>query len=330
MLRSCAQYIFLATCLLATSARAQSALTLDWDAPAECPKAAWVEASVRRLLSTPPSDPLQVRAVVRPDGSEWVVDLRFEGAARGTRRLRAASCESVARAAALIVALALDPQAAALASEEMAQAEAPRSVPPVVPPPPPAPPSPPTRPVRSSPVAHATRARIHGHGFVAAALEHGYVPGVVPAAIVGGGVGARLWRADLLVQIAPFASGALEDRPRYGADFSVLAAELRGCVGPAWTWLALEGCAEFRGTHVTGHGTGLTESYRAHAALFALGAGVLVRIPSRTRLAAEASVDTSVPFTRPSFVLLEGDREQAIHRVPMLTARATLGVSLRF
>ena len=326
----------MAACLLATNARAEAPLTLDWTAPAGCPDAAWVEASVLRLLSTPPTEPLRVRAVVRPDAAGWQVDLRLEGAARGTRRLRAASCESVARASALIVALALDPQAAALASDEMARGEAapapvaavplptpaPATVPPVVPAP--------ARPSRVPPRTEARVRELRGHGIAAAAVELGYVPGLAPAALVGGGLGTRLWRADILLQIAPFSSGSVEGSPAYGADFSLLSAEARGCVGPSWRWVSVEGCGALRATRVNGRGTGMDESYRDHASLLSLGAGVLVRVPSRSRVAAEAGVDATVPMTRPSFVVLEDERERTIHRISAVSARATLGVSIRF
>lgn len=337
MVRVRARSLLVAAWLLTTTtARAQSPLTLDWNAPAECPDAAWVEAAVLRLLPTPPTEPLRVHASVRPDpAGGWQVDLRLEGAARGTRRLRAASCESVARASALIVALALDPQAAALASDEMARAEAaptpaipsPAALAPASGPMPDATPRPAT-PAPRSPTA--PRRRLRGHGLAAVALETGYVPGLTPAALVGGGLGTRLWRADILLQIAPFSSGAVRNSPGYGADFSLLSAEVRGCLGPSWQWVAVEGCVGLRATRVNGRGTGLDESYRDHASLLSAGAGVLLRIPSHTRVAAEAGFDASLPMTRPSFVLLEGDRELTIHRIAPVTARATLGVSVRF
>ena len=325
----------MAACLLATHARAEAPLTLDWTAPAGCPDAAWVEASVLRLLSTPPTEPLRVRAVVRPEAAGWQVDLRLEGAARGTRHLRAASCESVARASALIVALALDPQAAALASDEMARGEAapaPVAAGPLMTPAPAAavPPVAPSRAARVPPRTEARVRELRGHGIAAAAVEIGYVPGLVPAALVGGGLGTRLWRADILVQIAPFSSGSVEGSPAYGADFSLLSAEARGCVGPSWRWVSVEGCGALRATRVNGRGTGMDESYRDHASLLSLGAGVLVRVPSRSRVAAEAGVDATAPMTRPSFVVLEDERERAIHRISAVSARATLGVSIRF
>ena len=290
---------------------------------------------MRRLLASPPAAPLHVRAVVHRVEVGWVVELTLEGAARGTRTLRAGTCESVGRAAALIVALALDPQAAARVSDEIEHAEAPAPLPspaPVRPPEPtrrPAPGRPPT-PDRPPLVQKSRREGVRGQAFVLLAAEHGYVPGVVPALQLGGGLYGRFWRADLVLQSAPFARGTLDEAPRAGASFATLSAEARGCAGPAWNWLRIDGCAGVRGTRIGSHGTGVTESYRAHAEVLAATLGVRVRVPSRTRVAAEAGLGADLPVTRPDFVLLEGERERSVHRVQPVALRAAVGVSVRF
>ena len=90
-------------------------VTLEWNAPGECPGQQEVVATMSSLLRRRPpgaaSQALAVRALVARRGARmYVLHLTF-GSARGrqTRTLRADECTSLARATALLVALRLDP-----------------------------------------------------------------------------------------------------------------------------------------------------------------------------------------------------------------------------
>lgn len=94
--------------LFATPAHAQ--LQLRWHAPgASCPTQAEVEGEVRRLVGTEPLATYEAEAVIRHD-ARWELTLRAAG---GERRLEADSCRALGEAAALILALAIDPSLAA-------------------------------------------------------------------------------------------------------------------------------------------------------------------------------------------------------------------------
>lgn len=89
---------------------------LSWKAPEGCPERGDVLAEIGRLLGdrgAPSGDPIQVSAAVSREASgNFVVRIETPGdGATQVRELRGASCKAVAEAAALIIALMIDPSA---------------------------------------------------------------------------------------------------------------------------------------------------------------------------------------------------------------------------
>lgn len=292
------------------SAAAEPGLDLAWNAPPGCPDRAWVVAAVNRLVPSPPQA-LHVTGAVREDEGGFTVDLELSGPASGTRTLRAASCTSVARGAALIIALALDPQAATSAIEEAPPAPAP---------------APPLAPAASAPPAPRREAL----AFAGAVVIGGLLPTYAPGAVVGGGVAWRALRLDLSAELVPHASTSLARRPAVGADFALAGLALRGCAGHAWGGLAVHGCAAVRAARISGEGRGLVETYRDRADLLALEPGVLVRVPLGTRAGLALDAAAVLPLTRPDFVLLTNGPSEPLHRVSVVGLRAALTVDVRF
>lgn len=87
---------------------------LQWDAPEGCPDAqavlAWVEALA------PAAGSADARATVVLEGGEYVLQLEITGDATVTRTLQASDCRVVGRAAAVVIAVSLDPIAVAQTS----------------------------------------------------------------------------------------------------------------------------------------------------------------------------------------------------------------------
>jgi hypothetical protein len=88
---------------------------LQWDAQPGCPDAATVRAHVEDLLerplSAPTGDGMHVRThAIRAEGG-WSIDVivRTGGIERARRLPASATCEEAARAAALVIAIAIDP-----------------------------------------------------------------------------------------------------------------------------------------------------------------------------------------------------------------------------
>src|SRR5512141_398509 len=84
---------------------------LDWVAPAECPTAAQVLEDARGLVTSErpssPSERVTVHAVIEPIGdNRWRLSLRV-GSSK--RQVEASSCAELGRAAALFLALLVDP-----------------------------------------------------------------------------------------------------------------------------------------------------------------------------------------------------------------------------
>lgn len=101
------------------AARAEegSGFAFEWRAPEGCPSASVVEEEIAHLLGGPAReharDDLRVQATVER-GSHWLVTLETTSkTARGHRTIEAATCQGLANATALIVALLIDPDAVA-------------------------------------------------------------------------------------------------------------------------------------------------------------------------------------------------------------------------
>ncbi|HTM46519.1 MAG TPA: hypothetical protein VL137_16280 [Polyangiaceae bacterium] len=113
--------------------------SIHWQAPETCPSESAVHEEIQSLLagSTRSNTPLSVTAVATETDHGFSIDLQFDGP-RGSahRAVQNASCVELARASALIVALAIDPgvqidpnRKSALAEPPAAQ-EAPKPKPP--------------------------------------------------------------------------------------------------------------------------------------------------------------------------------------------------------
>ncbi len=100
--------------LAAAAFVAMAPLDLRWRGPADCPNAAHATASIERLLAghEPPQD-RHVRADVELSRGAYafVGTVRIDdGTSSGERALEGATCEQVADAASLIIAMAIDPR----------------------------------------------------------------------------------------------------------------------------------------------------------------------------------------------------------------------------
>ncbi|MCH9682234.1 MAG: hypothetical protein K0V04_12420 [Deltaproteobacteria bacterium] len=90
---------------------------VDWHAPPQCPDAQWVRREVAAHLGGGSTEPpsLDARAdVTNPANGRWELDLELRQGKEvvGQRQLSAPTCSELASAAALIVAIAVDPNVA--------------------------------------------------------------------------------------------------------------------------------------------------------------------------------------------------------------------------
>lgn len=200
------------------------AVELEWHAPQGCPTAPSVRARLAEYLgrSDATPEPTRVHAQVRRlDDGTWELALRFEAAPDEPRVLTNATCEGLAEAAVVVVAIAVAPPAPARLNE------------PRVPDPPARTPAPegPTSPARADAAARPAPARPVELSFAAlAGVGLGPVPvGLALAPSLA--VSAPRWRAGLVAIVEPARSLRLPDLPGSGSDL------LHWALGPEACWL---------------------------------------------------------------------------------------------
>jgi hypothetical protein len=251
-----------------------SALAIEWRAPSECPDEASLRGGVERLFGgSIPGTELSVRAELAAEapGYALVLETTAEGH-HGVKHLHDASCEELTRAAAVLIALAIDPNLALSEKDAAAWARTPDA------------------PLAESPARSETQRTspaetgageasqsnaspsktagaapvLAGDGSVAALGEVGTVPGFAPGVLVQ--MNARLGVGLLGMggeYLAPQRT-QVPGRPEIGALVGYVGGEAFGCVGAFAHRAAPAACAgvnvgslsgESRGAPVQGHGS---------------------------------------------------------------------------
>jgi hypothetical protein len=309
-----------AALVFAGPAGAAPPIELRWEAPPGCPSRERVLSEVRRLVANAPDKSLRARASVTADEEGFRVRIELEGSAQGARTLRAQTCESVARATALIVALAIDPQAAAILSEQLepqppqntAESSPPRS-------------SPPARDTRGTQPAPATHDGVHPGFFAGFVAEQALVP-VALGAEAGMSARFRGLRGDVAVGIVPGATATTPEHPGVSADFTLGFLALRACAGWVAESAALSGCAAVRGSLIWARGIGAPTTSEATAHVLSLEPGILARMPGALGIGAELAAHLVVPLNHPRFVVTEGGTDLELYRPASLGAMVALAV----
>jgi len=293
---------------------------LLWEAPPGCPSGEHVLSEVRRLVANSPDKSLRARATVTADQGGFRVRIELEGGAQGARTLRAPSCESVARATALIVALAVDPQAAAILSEQMEQPP-PRGAAESRPPP--------SEPAARDTFAPAPRSRaqngVHPGFFAGFVAEQALVP-VALGAEAGMSARLRALRGDVAAGVVPAASATTPGHPGVSADFTLAFLALRACAGWVGESAALAGCGAVRGSLLWARGNGAPSTSEATAHLLSLEPGILARMPGALGIGAELGVHLVIPLSHPRFVVTESGAERELFRPASVGAMVALAI----
>jgi len=311
-------------------------LSLQWDAPEECPGVQTVrDAFVRHAKGE--HAPLTASGSVVHDGSGYVLSLTIDGPEGQDRRVvEAQSCDALADTAGLLLAVAAESMTEPLVVPPPTQPEDPA---PAVEPPAPRDPAPEPR-VATEPEPRAGRTETPVmppeqtappvRGLVR-------VDGVVQALrllpqIVGGGVEAaagvagRGWRAELRGQyVAP--------QPRDYADvvvggrFDLWSLAAAGCWEPQWRRLSFPVC----GGMALGSMRGRAESVETpgdasafYAGLLADGAIVFAPVP---RVGLRAGLGGVLSLRRPLFHVRD---QETLFEAGLGALRGSLGVEVRF
>ena len=320
--------------VLVSSVAFAQELELMWTAPTECPQAAAAEARVRRLVGTDAAGSVAASVSVRQLGeNRWSATLALGDT---TRVLEGESCDSVADAAVVILAMAIDPEAAPEAppapATEQSAAEAPAAESPAGPVAAARPPPPPAS------------ARASGNEHVAAATtDIAPVPppaaelapwgaslrgfgewGMLPAPSVGGVVAVHAaWSGRYLAELS-----ALGLLPREevveggtsGGEFSWFGLQLTACrvlARPAFV------CGGFEAGRLSGTGFGAREVRTQHTFWAAPGVELAFAPALGSSFAFEASAGLFIALRKPEFAV---DGVGVVHQPGPVSGRVELGI----
>jgi hypothetical protein len=319
-----------------SSGQSDSFLELSWRAPEECPSQAEVEAQVAELLGGPTAAASRVKAQVhawRGEDALWHVEIRtVTGSVEGERLIDGETCASIAGASALILAMAVDPEAVAAKAMEV---EAPTWDPSVRPPPlsvkpqggavgprlsPPLPAIPsPGEVIPPEPVG-TTLAPLVG-------LDVGTLPNVAPW--FGGAVGLSRGDSRLEARLAflPQQEKTLSDRPMTGGRFDLTAFGVTFCREVTGRAASLSLCGGVEVGMVRARGFGVTDPAEANPIWLSLTPGLLGHWPLSTRLSLRLEAMAGVPLRRPGFDL---EPYGEVHRASPVVGRFSVGPQLHF
>ncbi|HEY7376425.1 MAG TPA: hypothetical protein VIF57_29975 [Polyangia bacterium] len=312
---------------------------LTWHAPAGCPSEGRVMAEVGQNLAGSGALVGSFAAVVgvrRPTGGRWQASLLFQArGARAERRFEAESCEAIASAAALVIALWAE--GGADAPSDLAPPGAPRAgataPAPFVPAPTDVPRSPTViaraAPARPAPAVEPARPR-----FVLMMnwlLDRNTMP-TAPALgieVAGGRIwsGAR-WRARALGGVRYFPS---QRTPyRYGdpqGDLQLVDVTSSGCLTFAGDRFELGPCAGAALSVMHGSGAGFEDATQTWLSLQG-GAVISWRVYPSVALIARGEV--VVPTTRRAFESPWEGGLYELYKVPAVAGRGAVGIEMRF
>lgn len=339
-LACCSMLMLLALASLRRTARSEpSRWSLSWDVPVGCESREKVLESVRRHLGARIEevleDPLSVSVSIEPTGSGYRLRVLASGVhARGERVIEAGSCDEATRAAALLIALAIDPDRASSGGREPSAAASSAPTSPSANPPPVAPALPRTERPERAPVRLRSRrpvtARAGAVLGVLASLDVGDAPDPGwGASLTGGLVLPRDWLDISVGATWPDESG-IRGVPRARAKYHSVQGAMVWCHDLWPVALApqtrIGPCAGFRGVLLRGEGgKNLARTDSASTLLLGptLGMGGSFAVAGRIRIVVQGSSHWR-PI-RPRFVV---DDATAVYRPGVVAGVFGLGAAI--
>jgi hypothetical protein len=329
-----------------SNARAEEALprvTLRWNAPDECPDDVELLHTVEEFLGEPLAEAraqqLSVSVNVVDAKGSFAAKLRFKGPGGVEERyLEHPECLKLMEAAALLVALAIDPERVKARQQSRDNAAAAASPPPIAAPSQPVPsqpvvtlaPEPISR--RDEPTLVASRPPPPKRDALRPGLEvFGFASsGVLSSTGLGLGAALGLERGHFeLGLVGRYWLPRTDPVPgsqRADIQLSLWTAGARFCALPWLREWSLRGCAGVDLGDLSGTGQGLDNARTRHVRFSALSAGLSLRY-GQHRLAPFAGLDGAWALEQPPFGVNVNGRQDETFRPEVLSARAFLGLA---
>jgi hypothetical protein len=310
--------------LLSVVATTQHDLQIQWTAPEGCPSGSQIDERIAGYLgasaiakSQSAKASASVIVTVKDGKFRAHIDTRFDNVP-GERTLDGDSCEAVASATALILAMMIDPEAVRGVIAAPVAAAPVRA---------PAPPPPPQAPPQVLPPRLPPAEVVHVLLLPSVLLGHGLVPNTAYGGSLAVVLRQGIWEAGVV------ASGWGEQRARLeldreaGGRFSRMAAGSRlwrTLGGPQFTGRLGAGIDLAR-TTARGFGVSDPASDSTWGASPVLSLGGQLRLS--THLALRVDAESAFPLSRPRFTLI--DRGE-VWRAPAASITVGCGVQLQF
>jgi hypothetical protein len=334
-----------------SEAHAEEPLAINWSAPPNCARIARVREDVAELAGPNAGAGARATLVVTEAAGAWSVQLTLSGTVQGQRALGADSCDAAARAAALVIALAVNPEAASRLSEKLLAPAATEAAPPApaAEQPAPEPPLPvlpngrlPEVVLGDPPVRYIDRSPRLEFG-AGATGELGLLPEFSFGVAAAAGLKADWFRTELELALFPSRYTSYATAPNLGGRFAMGSLSLRTCARLLDYEVSAHLCGALRGHQLRAEGEAtseVSEDERARFATFKRNAapasatlGGLFQWPSRSWISLQTRAEAVFPLSRPEFVI-EGlgrvHRPDAVGVTALLGVLVTPGVRIRF
>jgi hypothetical protein len=302
--------------------------TVKWQLSEGCPTEQELTDKTEQLLGHPlgkTDQPAAISAEVAKQADErWRVDLSMtRGDEETHRRIEGESCQAVADAAAVAIALALKPPEQGSAAEPAPSEQAPAE--PSERPPP---------PVRTPPSRRAVRPRA-GKGPARPVTTHLRLAGLAdaftfPGVAFGGSLALAVvvrkrWRVELVGLLAP--GQTFDAAAPAKITFGLSGGGVRGCYEPIQASVTLAACIGFEAASVTATGSGAGVAGESQSvAWLGPNAGLLLLWPVLGPVSLAVLAESAAPLVRRRFSILGLSDE--VHRWPVATFRGGIGVEV--
>jgi hypothetical protein len=268
-----------------------SSIDLDFSAPAGCPDGDAVRSEVLRLTgdAAQGSHHLKARASILPaTGTGFILSLatEFDGVA-GERTLAGLSCESLTDAAALMLALLLNPDLALGQAPPAVDRQAPPEV---------------TTAASTNDRRSGRRWRVGAHG----GIQTGVVKDLSSSFALSLGIALGRLSLRLMPGMTPPQNIYVDAERGIGGRLWLVTAAAQACWDAAVGWLAVSPCLGVDVTRLQGHGLGVLRPRDATAYWASAELAVFAGLPVGHGVRLELGAIGVLPFRRPTVYLDDG------------------------